>query len=82
MLCCPMQMESHFKLLSIFSLGKKGHILSCILSMISRAVYCTTRRINLPTNGRFTELLLSDLVGDVGSHQDRHGDAQFPPDDL
>lgn len=34
------------------------------------------------TNGRFTELFISDLVGDVCSHEDRHGDPQLPSDDL
>lgn len=29
------------------------------------------------TDGRFTELLVSDLTGDVCSHEDRHGDAQL-----
>lgn len=34
------------------------------------------------TDGRLTELLLGDLVGNVCSHEDSHGDAQFPSDDL
>lgn len=34
------------------------------------------------TNGGLTELLLRNLVGDVCSHEDRHGDAEFPLNDL
>lgn len=34
------------------------------------------------TDGCFTEFLLSNLVGDVCSHEDGHGDTQFPSNDL
>lgn len=36
----------------------------------------------MPTDGGLAELLLCHLIGDVGSHEDGHGDAQFGPDDL
>lgn len=34
------------------------------------------------TDGGLTELLLRDLVGDVCSHEDGHGDAEFTLNDL
>lgn len=36
----------------------------------------------LRTNSGLTELLLCDLVGDVCSHENCHGDAQFSMDDF
>lgn len=36
----------------------------------------------LHTNSGFTELLVRHLVGDVGSHQHSHGDAQLLTDDV
>lgn len=48
----------------------------------SRMKLNTCPALILNTDGCFTELLLSDLIGNVCSHEDRHGDAQLPSNDL
>lgn len=47
------------------------HVCDEILMMISDS------GLELCTDGCFTELLIGNLIGDVRSHEDRHGDAQL-----